>query len=144
MTVHWPKPNRSFGALDAVGVIGVVGLLVARFIPIATLPFWGCVFRERLGWPCLGCGLTRVADRMSHFNVLGAWDANPLGTLAAAGFIVAALWSFLHLAFKVPVPDVRFSGREAFWGRIALVLLVLVNWGWVVLKYRHPELFAGA
>lgn len=144
MTVHWPPRNRDFGALDAVGIIGLVGLLVARFIPIATLPFWGCVFREKLGWPCLGCGLTRVADHMSHFSPLRAWEANPLGTVAAAAFMVAAVWTALHLAFKVPVPDVRFTNREAFWGRIALVVLVLLNWAWVVVKFRHPELLAAA
>jgi hypothetical protein len=137
--VHWPKPNRSIGTIDALGITGVCGLLVARFIPIARIPGWGCVIRGYFGWPCLGCGLTRVADRMSHFNVAGAWDANPLGTIAAMGFMVAAVWTFLHLSFKVPVPDVRLEDREWRNVRILLVLAVVMNWAWVALKYRHPE-----
>lgn len=142
MTWHWPKPNRSIGALDAIALIGLVGLLVARFVPIARLPFWGCVFREQFGWPCLGCGLTRVADRMSHFNVAGAWDANPLGTLFALGFMIAIVWSALHLLFKVPVPDVQLSARAGRWSRIALGVAVLLNWVWVVVKFRYPEQLA--
>lgn len=144
MRVTWPAPNRSIGALDALGITGVVGLLIARFVPLAKLPFWGCVLREQFGWPCLGCGLTRAADRMSHFNFAGAWEANPLGTIFAALFMGAAVWSFLHLAFKVPVPDVELSAREARWARIALVVLVAANWAWVVVRHRYPEMFHGA
>ncbi|MDQ3262535.1 MAG: DUF2752 domain-containing protein [Myxococcota bacterium] len=144
MTLTWPAPNRTFGLLDALGLTGVVGLLVARFIPIAKLPFWGCVFREHFGWPCLGCGLTRVADRMSHLNVLGAWSANPLGTVVAGLFMVAAVWSALHLAFKVPVPELKVSDREFFWFRMTAVLLVAVNYAWVIIQYRYPQWLAGS
>jgi hypothetical protein len=140
VTVTWPKPNRSFGVVDALGITGLAGLLVARFIPIARIiPGWGCILRSHFGWPCPGCGLTRVADHMSHFHFAAAWDANPLGTVAAGLFMVAIAWGFLHLAFKVPVPDVRLSDREARFGRVLLVVLVVVNYAWVVIKFRHPE-----
>lgn len=139
MTITWPRPNRSLGTLDALGITGIVGLLVARFVPLARLPGWGCVIRSYFDWPCLGCGLTRVADRMSHFNVAGAWDANPLGTIAAALFMVAAVWTVLHLGFKVPVPDIQLNDREWLRMRLFLAAVVLVNYAWVVVKYRHPE-----
>jgi len=142
--VLWSPRSRSIGVVDALGITGVCGLLVARFVPMARLPFWGCLLRQRFGWPCLGCGLTRVADRMSHFNVADAWDANPLGTVAALGFMAAALWTFLHLAFRVPVAELDLSDREWRWVRVALVVLVVANWAFVALKYRHPELFHGA
>jgi len=141
--VHWPAPNRVFGFIDAMGVTGVVGLLVARFVPVAKLPFWGCAIRQATGWPCLGCGLTRVADRMSHFNVAGAWDANPLGTVGAALFMVAVVATVLHLGLKVPLPSVELTPREKFWARSALAVMVVVNYAFVVVKTRFPYVLSG-
>jgi hypothetical protein len=139
--IHWPRPNRKLGTLDALGILGAMGLLVARFIPIARLiPGWGCPLRERTGWPCPGCGLTRVADRVAHFNFAGAWDANPLGTVFAVFFAFAALYSFLHLAFRVPVPDVSLSEREHRWSVRGLVALVVVNYAFVIIKAKFPAL----
>ncbi|HZA51873.1 MAG TPA: DUF2752 domain-containing protein [Myxococcaceae bacterium] len=143
MRLEWPVPNRRFGVLDALAVTGLVGLLVARFVPVARLPFWGCAFREMTGWPCPGCGLTRAADRISHLNFAGAWDANPLGTIAAVGFLVAILLSALHLAFRMPMPSVRLTATERTGGYVLLALAVLLNWSWVVMKTRFPELLAG-
>lgn len=143
MQLSWPGPNRKIGVIDALALTGVVGLLVARFIPIARLPFWGCKMRELTGWPCLGCGLTRVADRMSHFNFAGAWEANPLGTIAAALFMVCIVLSVLHLAFKVPLPTVSLSAREWTFVRVALVAAVVVNYAWVAVKTKFPHVLLG-
>ena len=144
MKVTWPEPNRSIGVVDGLALTGLLGLLVARFIPIARLiPFWGCSLRQTTGWPCLGCGLTRVADRMSHFNFAGAWEANPLGTVAAGLFMAAIVASVLHLVFRIPLPEVSLKPGEKTAGRVMLVVLVLVNYAWVVLKTRFPEVLAG-
>jgi len=138
MRVIIPPRNRSFGALDAVGVIGVVGLLVARFVPVARLiPFWGCSFRQLTGYPCPGCGLTRAADRFAHFHWLGALKANPLGTVAALLFALCALYSFVHLVFAVPVPEVLLDDREWRRTRWAVGLSVLVNYLFVIVGYRY-------
>src|SRR5690242_14355323 len=124
MQIAWPQPNRKFGTIDAVGLVGFVGLFVARFIPVAKLiPFWGCAFRTITGWPCPGCGLTRAADRFAHLNIFGALKANPLGTFAAACFAVAVVWSALHLAFKVPTPEVELTNKD--WDRLRNAAIVL-------------------
>lgn len=143
MTLHWPAPNRKVGIIDALALTGLLGLLVARFIPIARLPFWGCTLRQTTGWPCLGCGLTRVADRMSHFNFAGAWDANPLGTIAAGLFMLAIVASALHLALKVPLPELHVEEREKTWLRVGVVALVLINWMWIAAKAKFPEYVGG-
>lgn len=142
MKVYFPPRNRVLGFFDALGLVGIVGLLVARFVPIAKLPFWGCVLRQSTGWPCLGCGLTRVADRFSHGNIAGAWQANPLGTIAAALFAIIAVWTVLHLAFKVPTPEILLTDREARNVKIAVVVAVLVNYAFVVVQTRFPHLLA--
>lgn len=138
MHVVWPAPNRKFTTFDALGLVGLLGLLVARFIPVARIiPFWGCAFRDLTGFPCPGCGLTRVADRFAHFNFYGAFKANPVGTLAAAGFAVLVVWSFLHLVFKVPTPDITLSERD--WTRLRNVLIVALtlNYAFVIIQHRH-------
>lgn len=142
MKLYFPPRNRDVGYFDALGLVGIVGFLVARFVPIAKLPFWGCILRQTTGWPCLGCGLTRVADRFSHGNIVGAWQANPLGTLAAAAIAVITLWTVLHLAFKVPTPHVELNNREATGVKIAVVVAVLVNYAFVVVNTKFPHLLA--
>jgi len=141
--VTLPKPNRTFGSTEALGLVGLVGLLIARYIPVAKLiPFWGCALRQTTGWPCLGCGLTRVADRVAHFNLAGAWDANPLGTVAALFFALMVVVTVLHLVFAMSIPRVELSPREWHWVRIATTAVVLVNYAWVVVKAKFPYLLA--
>ena len=141
MKVILPPPNRTLGVTDVLGLIGLVGLLVARYIPIARIiPFWGCALREATGWPCFGCGLTRVADRVAHFNVAGAWDANPLGTVAALFFALMVVVTVLHLVFAMPVPEPVLSPTEWHRVRIAAAVLVFVNYAWVVIKAKFPYL----
>jgi len=140
VTVSWPKPNRAIGFIEALALTGLTGLLIARFVPVARLPFWGCALRQHTGWPCPGCGLTRVADRIAHFNVAGAWDANPLGTVVALLFVLAILLSALHLLFKMPLPNLVPSQREALGLRIAVAGSVLVNYGYIILKTKFPGL----
>jgi hypothetical protein len=132
-----PPRNRTLGTIDALGIVGLVGLLVARYVPVARIiPFWGCTFREMTGVPCPGCGLTRVAERVAHFNVLGALQANPLGTALALMFALAVLASAIHLIFGVPLPDLLLSDKE--WKRLrwASIGLFLTNYGFVIFAHR--------
>jgi hypothetical protein len=137
MQVAFSPRNRIILVGDALGLVGLVGLLLAR-LPLAVyIPFWGCKFRELTGYPCPGCGLTRVADRVSHLHLLGAFMANPLGTLVAIGFFVLAVWMLLHMIFKVPMIDLDFTEREWKIIRYSAPLLFLLNYAWVVFSYRN-------
>jgi hypothetical protein len=132
-----PPRNRTLGTVDALGLIGLIGLLVGRYVPVALIiPFWGCTFRETTGIPCPGCGLTRVADRVAHFNVTGAFMANPLGTVVAVLFAVAVVAMVVHLVFGVPMPELELTDAE--WRRVRWVALglFLANYGFVVFSYR--------
>ncbi|ADO70063.1 DUF2752 domain-containing protein [Stigmatella aurantiaca] len=141
MKVFFPPPNRRLGPVDVLGLVGLTGLLIGRYVPVAKLiPFWGCILRETTGWPCLGCGLTRVADRVAHFNFIGAWEANPMGTVAALLFALAAVVMLLHMAFKMPVPEVQLSPREWTWVRVAFPILLFINYAYVVVKTKFPHL----
>jgi len=132
-----PSRNRTLGTIDALGIVGLVGLLVARYVPVARIiPFWGCTFRETTGVPCPGCGLTRVADRVAHFNLLGALHANPLGTFAALVFAGAVVASAVHLIFGVPLPELRLDDKEWKRARYAAIGRFDANYAFVIFAYR--------
>jgi hypothetical protein len=141
VTLIWPPPNRKIGTLDALALTGVLGLLVARFVPLARLPFWGCAMRETTGYPCPGCGLTRVAQGVAHLDLASAWSANPLGTVAALLFVAAIGLSLLHLAFALPMPKLVLTPRERTRVGVVGVAAVLVNYGWMLLTVAFPELW---
>ena len=121
-----------------MGVIGLVGLLIARFVPVARLiPFWGCSFRQLTGFPCPGCGLTRAADRFAHLHWLRALEANPVGTVAAFLFAVAVVLTLVHLVFAVPMPELQLDERESRRVRWGVGVLLLANYAFVVIGYRY-------
>jgi len=52
--IRFVRPAKpTFGLTEIYGLIGVLLLFTARFIPIARwYPFWGCPMRKQLGIPC--------------------------------------------------------------------------------------------
>lgn len=116
-----------------MGVMGLFGFLVARYVPLATLiPFWGCGFRKLTGIPCPGCGLTRVAERLAHFQFWSAFTINPLGTIAGVCFAVAIIASIVQRAFGISLPELVLTDAE--WRRVrwGAIFLFVVNYAWVI------------
>jgi len=136
VTLSWTPRTRRFDFLHALGVTGLVGFLVARFVPVDRLPFWRCAIREHTGWPCPGCGLTRAAQRLAQGDLLGALDANPLGTAAALGLAACTLFAALQLLFALPAPRLSLDAREARATRGLLLAAVVVNYVVVVVRVR--------
>ena len=149
MTLHemqltWPKPKNEIGLLDILGVMGWVGLLVARYIPVAVLiPNWGCLFKKLTGIPCPGCGLTRTADHFAHFHFQNAFLSNPLGGVAALFFAVLAVWVVLRVLFRVPYPSVTLSQREWNVVKVLALAALVLNYAYVIVSQRFPELLWG-
>lgn len=129
MRLFWSAPGRRPGPLELVAGLSLLAFLVARFVPVARLPFWGCALREATGLPCPGCGLTRVMERVSQGNLPGAWDANPLGALVAGTLVGAVVASAIRLTFGLPTPSVVLSLRESRLLVGSLALLVTWNYG---------------
>ena len=136
MTLDWTPRERRFTVLHALGLAGVMGLLVARFVPVARLPFWHCVFREHTGWPCPGCGLTRAADGLVHGRLGAAFAANPLGALAGCLFALAAVVAIAQYAFRLSLPVPVPSPREARLGRMGLLMALVANYAFVIVQTR--------
>jgi hypothetical protein len=135
--------NRQFALLDALGLAGLVGLLVARFIPVARFPLWRCEFRRLTGWPCPGCGLTRAADRLAHGNLLGALAANPVGAISGALLALCGVYMVLHLLLRLPTPDLWLNPQEARWARLVLGGVVALNYAFVIVSTRFPSVLGG-
>jgi len=136
VTLHWTPRERRFTLLHGLGLAGVLGLLVARFVPVARLPFWRCVLREHTGWPCPGCGLTRAAEGLAHLRLGFAFESNPLGALAGCLMAGAAVLGLVQWAFRLPLPVPRLSDREARAGRAALVAALVANYAFVIVQTR--------
>jgi Protein of unknown function (DUF2752) len=136
MTLDWTPRERRFLLLHALGLAGVMGLLVARFVPVARLPFWRCALREHTGWPCPGCGLTRAAEGLAHLRLGFAFESNPLGALVGCLLAGAAVLGFVQWVFRLPLPVPRLSASEARAGRAAVVAAVLANYAFVIVQTR--------
>ena len=136
MTLSWTPRERRFGFLHALGVTGLTGLLVARFIPVARLPIWHCVVREHTGWPCPACGLTRAADGLVHGRFGFAFASNPLGAVAGCLFALTAVVAAAQYAFRLSLPVPVPSPQEARLGRLALGLVLVANYAFVIVQTR--------
>ena len=136
MTLHWTPRERRFSLLHALGLAGALGLLVARYVPVARLPLWRCVFREHTGWPCPGCGLTRAADGLAHLRFGFAFESNPLGALAGCLLAGAALLGLAQWVFRLSLPVPQLSPGEARAGRAAVVTALVANYAFVIVQTR--------
>ncbi len=107
---------------------------------VALRPLWDvlaphlgrCTFRSITGIPCPTCGATRGVLALLHHHPVQAFLLNPLvaaGTvILVAGGLLAPLWAWRRgtaPVLETPLPR---------WLRLAAVLLILANWGWVILS----------
>jgi len=136
MTLHWTPRERRFTLLHALGLAGVMGLLVARFVPVARLPFWRCVLREHTGWPCPGCGLTRAADGLAHLKLGFAFESNPLGALIGLLLAGAAVLGLVQWVLRLSLPVPQPSAGEARATRAAVVAALVANYAFVIVQTR--------
>lgn len=73
----------------ALLLAGGVALIALPMATLETAPSV-CVFRNVLGHPCPGCGMTRAVSAAIHGDFRAAWQYNHLVTLA--GPLLAGLW----------------------------------------------------
>lgn len=109
------------------GVIAVLGLLAARFLPVARLAPC-CPFLQLTGIPCPTCGGTRAAVLLAHGNVSAALFMNPLTTLAFLGALLFLFLTMLLRTLGLPRIAVDLTDRETNAVRALAVLAVLVQW----------------
>jgi hypothetical protein len=116
------------GAGVAVGA----AVLVLR---LDRLPFVFCAFKQLTRLPCPTCGGTRALGRLAAFDLRGAFVMNPLAVVFAG---VVALWAVGDLLLLPRRRSLRLTIRPdlAMPVRIAVLLVALLNWAYLVLAGR--------
>ena len=135
VALKFERPRGRIGLLSIYGMIAAVGLLIARFVPVAKIfsPWWGCPLRRATGIPCFGCGLTRAFDWEAHGHILRAFALTPFGALLPLGTALVAGWGLAVLVARVPVPVFTLDAAAGRVVRWSLLGAVLVNWLYMVL-----------
>lgn len=113
------------------GGIGVLILLALRFTPVAQL-LPSCVFKGLTSFPCPTCGATRAVLLLAQGEAAASLSMNPLLSLFFMGACLVFPYSLLACLLHLPRPSVEISVREHITARIAIVVLVLMNWSYLV------------
>jgi hypothetical protein len=124
------KPRGTeFGIL--YGGIALLVLLAARFMPVLS---WApsCAFKGLTGLECPTCGSTRAVLFLAQGDILSSFKMNPLASLCFIVAVVFLLYSLLTLVFDAPRIGVVLSNKEKDALRVGAVLLVLINWTYLV------------
>jgi len=132
--VRFERPLKpALGWIEVYGGVAFFLLLLARFVPLARLPFWGCALRRATGIPCLACGMTRSFDWFMQGRFLDSLAVNPLGFALALTGAIGALYLGLRW-WRPPRLALELSPRQAFWVRIGAVALIAANWAYLVAR----------
>jgi hypothetical protein len=132
--IQFQRPARpTLGLFEIYGAIGVAAVLTARFVPLARLPGWGCVFRRVVGWPCLTCGMTRSFDWFAQGRFVDSLTINPLGFMLASLATIGVVY-MAAAPLRPPRLKVELSRRGGTMVRVTAVALVVSNWAYLVLR----------
>lgn len=98
------------------------------------LPISACLFKTITGYPCPGCGGTRVAYALLHGDFLDALLINPLSCLFIIFYLAMLVWA-LRDGYKKDNSLYRFLTKQ--WDIRLLVTIfatILIVWIWNIRK----------
>jgi hypothetical protein len=124
------------GAAATAAVAGTC--LLYRFDPnAADSPFPGCIFKALTGFNCPGCGMTRAAHALVHFDLATAFSMNPgmMTVLALAPGLLA--WKFGWRA-RCFAPVVQVMSAPKFWLIALPAYWVARNLPWAPFTWLAP------
>lgn len=123
----------SFISLGATAALGAAGVAWVRL----GLPTPPCLFHLLTGYPCVGCGSTRMVIQLAHGNLPGAIRMNPMVfTLFTS---LTLFWIYdglrqLRTGESRNFFDFIFHNRR--WLRWSLAAAALVNWAFLIIDKR--------
>ena len=101
--------------------------------------FTVCIFKNVTGWACPSCGITRSVLSLLQGRVGEALWINPLGILAALLLILIPVWLIRDVVLnQQTLLKVFRQAEDAIRTKksiyIPLIILVVINWGWNIMK----------
>ncbi len=135
------RPLRRLGLTDVYLGIALVAVLVARFVPFeAVRGLLPCPLLSLFDLPCFTCGFTRAWMRMAHLEVASAVAVSPLGALLFVLLVLFVITGLLRLLLGRPSgwpwPHLSLSTRMRHALRVGVVLVVVANWGYLIVAHR--------
>jgi hypothetical protein len=122
-------------ALGAIfGLTGLAAGAVAVMWMHLGLPQPGCYFHALTGFPCPTCGSIRMLEALFQGEVVVAFAWNPL---VFSGLAVLAIWavsSSLRSILRLPALRVALSSREQNMLRLLILILLVTNWGYLIIR----------
>jgi hypothetical protein len=114
------------------GGIALMMLAAGRLMPVLSLAP-DCVFKGLTGIPCLTCGSTRAVVRLSHGDILPAFELNPLTTLCLISAVLYFIYSLMRVVFDLPRISFLLTDQEKNVMRAGAVILLLVQWVYLII-----------
>jgi hypothetical protein len=115
--------------------IGFVLALAVGFLHLDRLPFTICTFKAVTGLPCMTCGTTRTLGLLFRGDLGHALSMNPLATVAGIGLAAWGLGDLWLLRRQAALGVDVDPGARRFL-RVTAVVLVLVNWAYLIAAGR--------
>ena len=131
MRIGWTPPPPLRAILQTLGVLllCVGGLLVVHGLGVQV-----CLLKRLTGAPCLTCGSTRAAMALLRGGVSEAIHIQPLmASLIVLAVPLGGAW-LASAVFLRRVPRVQLTRWEMRIAIVGAVLLLLLNWLWLI---RH-------
>ena len=127
--------ERSPGQIEfgiIYGGVALLALFAVHFLPVLRfLP--SCAFKGFTGMPCPTCGSTRSVVHLAHGELSASVAANPLISFCFCAAVLYCLFSIITLSMRVPRPGIVLSEREKNLLRAGAVMIVLINWIYLIL-----------
>ena len=110
-------------------------LILVRMAPDFILGLAHCPLRDITGFPCPTCGGTLAATNLVQAHWLAALTANPMLVLLGALYVLAA--GYATAATLVPRwrRSLVLSTHEKRTAKWLAILLLVLNWAWLVKRY---------
>ena len=117
--------------------VSLGGLAAAAAWFALHLPWPRCLFLAITGHPCITCGSTRATIQFFQGNLGSAWKWNPLAFTFLCGVTVFDLYAFAVLVARRPRLRLTFTRSEKIAARVLIVVLLGLNWVYVLAHWRR-------
>ena len=94
-----------------------------------------CPFKWLTGFPCPGCGGTRVLVALLHGQFIEALSINPLSVLVILFAIAAPIWLFVDCYNNTNT--LQRVMREKWSNNVTYIVAVIILINWMLNLYKH-------